>query len=136
MNRLAAQLGLAAVISILLVSAPASAQYAVGHRVFGGGTSFGAGYSHMDWQFPDIDSNRPYTRRCHGASLAQDCERPVRNPTHPGVYIVGVLEGREKNCSARRGAKARSAGGGNNPGRRRRICAMHKSLALSVEKVY
>ena len=51
---------LAALFSILLVSTPAAAQYAVGHRVFGGGTSFGAGYSRMDWQFPTIEPNQPF----------------------------------------------------------------------------
>jgi hypothetical protein len=47
-------------VTLGLSGSSALAQYAVGHRTFGGGTSFGAGYSRMDYQFPTIDPNRPF----------------------------------------------------------------------------
>jgi hypothetical protein len=81
MTRFAVALGL-----LSLLAAPASAQYAVGHRVFGGGTSLGAGYSRMDWQFLDIDPNRPYwllptveLKVFLGDALSLDLSVPVVN---------------------------------------------------------
>jgi hypothetical protein len=50
-------------LAALAAAAPAEAQYAVGHRRFGGGTSFGGGYSRADYDFPkkgDTDPNKPY----------------------------------------------------------------------------
>ncbi len=55
--------GLAAVVVALglgAISSTASAQWAVGHRRFGGGTMVGAGYSRMDYQFPGVDLNKPF----------------------------------------------------------------------------
>lgn len=49
-----------ALLVVLGDSTLASAQFAVGHRRFGGGTVFGAGYSRMDYQFPNIDPDKPY----------------------------------------------------------------------------
>lgn len=41
--------------ALLALSAPAQAQYAVGHHTFGAGTSIGIGYSKMDLQFTKIN---------------------------------------------------------------------------------
>jgi len=43
------------VVALSLAASTASAQYAVGHRTFGIGTSVGLGYSRMDYQFPDVE---------------------------------------------------------------------------------
>jgi hypothetical protein len=59
MNRTSITL-IASILALSLFAAPVSAQYAVGHRSFGGGTSFGAGYSKMDYQFPTIEPNKPF----------------------------------------------------------------------------
>lgn len=45
---------------LVAFAAPASAQYAVGHRAFGAGTAFGGGYSRMDYQFPGIEAGKPF----------------------------------------------------------------------------
>ncbi len=59
MTRYAPLLGIL-VASVALVNGTAAAQYAVGHRTFAGGTSFGGGYSKMDYQFPTIDPDKPF----------------------------------------------------------------------------
>ncbi len=53
-------LTLLVVITTMTIPGLAESQYAVGHRSFGGGTSFGMGYSHMDYQFPDVDYDKPF----------------------------------------------------------------------------
>ena len=53
-------LSLAACALVLSLAAPASAQYAVGHRSFGAGTAFGGGYMSADYQFPGIESGKPF----------------------------------------------------------------------------
>lgn len=45
--------------ALLLASGSAAAQYAVGHRTFGIGSSVGGGFTRMDFQFPDVDANQP-----------------------------------------------------------------------------
>ena len=47
-------------IGLVMTAATASAQWAVGHRRFGGGTMFGGGYSRMDYDFPGVDINKPF----------------------------------------------------------------------------
>ena len=56
------KVGLSIVLGLLALSvaAPANAQYAVGHRSFGGGTSMGGGFSKMEYEFPDIDADKPF----------------------------------------------------------------------------
>ncbi|MCC6750781.1 MAG: hypothetical protein IT371_24200 [Deltaproteobacteria bacterium] len=52
---------LATILLLALTAGHASvaeAQYAVGHRVFGGGTAFGGGYMRSDFQFPGIEPGR------------------------------------------------------------------------------
>jgi hypothetical protein len=58
MRRIAKYAALTLILSLL--ASEASAQYAVGHRTFGGGTSFGLGYARMDYHFPDIDPGKIY----------------------------------------------------------------------------
>ncbi|MFH1132199.1 MAG: hypothetical protein V1754_12755 [Pseudomonadota bacterium] len=43
-----------ALFFVVGTATPSQAQYAVGHRIFGGGTSIGIGYSKMDFQFPNV----------------------------------------------------------------------------------
>lgn len=45
-------------LGLTLTSAPARAQYAVGHRSFGGGTAFGLGYTKWNYQFADSMSTK------------------------------------------------------------------------------
>jgi hypothetical protein len=52
-------LAAAAVLTLGLVPGVASAQFAVGHRRFGGGTMVGGGFSRMDYNFPGVDANKP-----------------------------------------------------------------------------
>jgi len=47
-------------LSILTTAPAVHAQYAVGHRSFGGGTALGGGYSRMDYAFPGIEAGRPF----------------------------------------------------------------------------
>jgi hypothetical protein len=50
----------AIVLSLGAFASTASAQWAIGHRRFGGGTMVGAGYSRMDYQFPGVDLDKPF----------------------------------------------------------------------------
>jgi hypothetical protein len=60
MNRNKHLMAFAVVALSLAIGGSALAQYAVGHRSFGGGTSFGAGFTRMDFQFPGVDKNQPF----------------------------------------------------------------------------
>ena len=50
----------AVVLILALLGSTASAQYAVGHRRFGGGTMVGGGFTRMDYNFPGVDPNKPF----------------------------------------------------------------------------
>ncbi|MCA9665526.1 MAG: hypothetical protein KC503_08055 [Myxococcales bacterium] len=45
---------------LLAIAGHANAQYAVGHRSFGGGTSLGGGFTRLEYNFPDVKNNRGY----------------------------------------------------------------------------
>jgi len=47
------------ILAFILSPSSGWAQYAVGHRTFGGGTSIGGGFVRMDYNFPGVDANQP-----------------------------------------------------------------------------
>lgn len=74
------------IMAALLIPAAASAQYAVGHRTFGIGTAAGAGYTRMDYNFPDVEPNQPFyllptleMKVFLGDTLSLDLSVPVVN---------------------------------------------------------